>query len=297
MVNHIRPHLDGRLRQAGHVTRFAPSPTGYLHLGHVVNALYVWGVGRSVGARILLRIEDHDRIRCRPEYERAILEDLEWLGFRADDGHDPVLRQSDRGAVYADALARLRPVAHVFACACSRREVAGPRYAGRCRARNLPESGAGLRVQVDAGVERGDDLLLGPLVQEPAAQCGDLLIRDRDGHWTYQFAVTADDVSQQVTLVIRGADLADSTGRQLRLARWLGQASPPLYLHHPLLLGHDGAKLSKSRGDTGVRELRARGTAAADVIGMAAAAVGLLPRPMPIPAGEVPSLFSPQSGR
>lgn len=294
MVNDIRPTLDGRFRHPGHVTRFAPSPTGYLHLGHVVNAIYVWGVGRSLGARVLLRVEDHDRIRCRPDYERALLEDLDWLGFRADEGRHPVLRQSDRHAVYDAALAQLRRVGHVYACRCSRREIAGPRYAGRCRTLGLPESGAGLRVQFAPGVEHANDLLRGPLAQDPSAQCGDLLIRDRDGHWTYQFAVTADDVAQRVTLVIRGEDLEDSTGRQVRLGRWLGQPSPPTYLHHPLLRGPDGAKLSKSRGDVGIRELRSRGLEPAAVIGMAAAAVGLLPHPIPVPADDVPALFAPR---
>jgi glutamyl-tRNA synthetase/glutamyl-Q tRNA(Asp) synthetase len=293
MVDAIRPQLDAGLRGRGLVTRFAPSPTGYLHLGHVVNAIYVWGIGRTLGARILLRIEDHDRLRCRPEYEAALLEDLDWLGFHADEGRHPVSRQSDREAVYAAALARLREAASVYACGCSRRVIGGPRYAGTCRQRGLPEAGAGLRVHVAPGLERTLDLLLGSLDQDPSAQCGDLLIRDRDRHWTYQFAVVADDVAQHVTLVIRGADLAESSGRQRRLARWLGQTDSPVYVHHPLLRGPDGAKLSKSRGDTGIRELRARGLGPADAIGAAAAAVGLLPRPAPIRADQVPALFGP----
>src|SRR5215212_6661584 len=105
------------------VTRFAPSPTGYLHLGHVVNAIYVWGMARLRGGTVLLRVEDHDRLRCRPEYERALLEDLDWLGFVPDRGREPLVRQSDREDVYADALARLRQTDHVYACDCSRKTI------------------------------------------------------------------------------------------------------------------------------------------------------------------------------
>jgi glutamyl-tRNA synthetase/glutamyl-Q tRNA(Asp) synthetase len=124
-----------------------------------------------------------------------------------------------------------------------------------------------------------------------AGDSGDLLLRDRDGHWTYQFAVTVDDSRDAITLVIRGADLLSSTGRQLRLARMLGRTRPPVFLHHPLILKPSREKLSKSNGDTGVRELRAAGVAAADVIGRAAAAVGLLPAPRPIAADAVQELF------
>jgi hypothetical protein len=107
------------------VTRFAPSPTGYLHIGHVVNAIYVWRTAREAGGRVLLRIEDHDRVRCRPEYEVAILEDLEWLGFEPDEGVRPLLRQSDRAHLYEEALVRLGTTHHVYACDCSRKQIGG----------------------------------------------------------------------------------------------------------------------------------------------------------------------------
>jgi glutamyl-tRNA synthetase/glutamyl-Q tRNA(Asp) synthetase len=139
--------------------------------------------------------------------------------------------------------------------------------------------------------ERFTDLRLGALEQTPAQQCGDLLLRDRDGHWTYQFAAVVDDIFQGVTLVIRGEDLLSSTGRQIALARMLGRKTPPAFLHHPLIVKATGEKLSKASGDTGVRQLRASGLSAADVIGRAAAAVGLVERPRPIPAAEVASLF------
>ncbi len=112
------------------LTRYAPSPTGHLHLGHVVNAIYVWGLARAAGGRVLLRMEDHDRIRCRPEYEASILDDLAWLGFAPDEGLHPLVRQSDRNDVYRDALERLRRTHHVYACDCSRTRIAGEQYDG-----------------------------------------------------------------------------------------------------------------------------------------------------------------------
>jgi glutamyl-tRNA synthetase/glutamyl-Q tRNA(Asp) synthetase len=258
------------------VTRFAPSPTGYLHIGHVVNAIYVWRTAREAGGRVLLRIEDHDRVRCRPEYEVAILEDLEWLGFEPDEGVRPLLRQSDRAHLYEEALVRLRTTHHVYACDCSRKQIGGERYDGRCRERRLAdEHGRGVRVRIEPGSEIFEDLLLGAIEQTPADQCGDLLLRDRNGQWTYQFAATVDDMLQGVTHIIRGADLLSSTARQLRLARMLGRRDTPLYLHHPLVLKPNGEKLSKSAADTGVRELRRAGMSAADVIALATERAGL----------------------
>jgi glutamyl-Q tRNA(Asp) synthetase len=252
------------------ITRFAPSPTGYLHLGHVVNAIYVWGLARAGGGRVILRIEDHDRKRSRPAYEAALLEDLDWLGFVPDEGRHPPSRQSDRSAVYADALAALDRDGLVYACTCSRQQVGGKPYDGRCRERGLSRgAGAGLRVRLDG---------------EPS---GDLLIRDRDGHWTYQFAVTVDDLVQGITLVVRGQDLADSTSRQVALARRLGRTEPPVFVHHPLIVDICGRKLSKSAGDTGIRELRAAGLPPEAVIGRAAAAAGLIDSPVQISAANV----------
>jgi glutamyl/glutaminyl-tRNA synthetase len=279
------------------LTRFAPSPTGYLHLGHVVNAIYVWGVASLQSAEVLLRIEDHDRIRSRPEYERGLLEDLDWLGFVPDSGRVPLVRQSDRQDLYAAALERLRKAHHVYACDCSRKTVGGERYGGRCRDRGLAETpGRTLRVQMPPGVERFTDLRLGLLEQSPIDQCGDLAIKDRDGHWTYQFAVTADDMDQAVTLVVRGEDLLSSTGRQIALGRMLGRTRPPAFLHHPLIVTPAGEKLSKSAGDTGVRHLRDAGVSAAAVIGRAAAAVGLISEARPVDARDVAELVRGSGG-
>jgi glutamyl/glutaminyl-tRNA synthetase len=260
----------------GPVTRFAPAPTGWLHLGHVVNAIHVWGIARARGGRVILRLEDHDRTRCRVEYAEAILEDLDWLGF-VPDAVAP--RQSERGKRYAEALGVLQAAGLAYACDCSRRDIAmdapdrfgeETRYAGRCRTRGLSlDSTAARRVRMDEGVEEFVDGRLGPQRQSPAEQCGDVLVRDRLGNWTYQFAVAVDDLDQGVDLVIRGEDLISSTGRQIRLGRLLGRAAPLRFHHHALVRKEDGAKLSKSAGDTGVRELRRLGRSAEEVIGMA----------------------------
>jgi glutamyl-tRNA synthetase/glutamyl-Q tRNA(Asp) synthetase len=258
----------------------------------VVNAIYVWGLARAAHGSVLLRIEDHDRQRSRPEYEAAILEDIEWLGFAADEGRHPVLRQSDQPDAYARALARLRRTHHVYACACSRKTIGGELYDGRCRAAGLADGkGRGLRVALGTGDETFTDLRLGAVTQTPSRQCGDLLLRDREGQWTYQFCVTVDDHREDITHVIRGEDLLPSTGRQVALARMLGREQPPAFYHHPLIMNGAG-KLSKSRGDTGVRELRAAGVSPAEVIGRAAYAVGLTDHERPIAANEVSTLFA-----
>ena len=279
------------------VTRFAPAPTGFLHLGHVVNAIYVWGIARANGGRVLLRIEDHDRTRSRREYEEAILEDLNWLGFAADE---PAVRQSKRTTLYEAALEPLRAQDLVYACECSRSDIAAAsqpglelRYPGTCRSKHLPEGpGLGLRVRLAPSVERFDDLGRGPQEQRPSEESGDLLARDRDGNWTYQFAVTVDDHAQGVTHVIRGDDLLSSTGRQIQLARLLGRDVPPRFLHHALVMKSETRKLSKADRDTSVRDMRAGGRTAAGVIGRAATSVGLIEREHSISAGDVASLFA-----
>jgi len=273
-------------------TRFAPSPTGYLHLGHVVNAVFVWGLARATGGRVHFRLENHDRVRCRTPYETACLEDLAWLGFEPDTGLQPLDRQSDRHHRYTEALSTLDRQGLVYACECSRRVLGGERYDGRCRARGLERTaGRALRVRMEQGVASAVDLRHGDLAQRPSEQCGDLTVRDRDGHWTYQFAVTVDDLDQGIDLVIRGDDLLDSTGRQVALAGLLGRQAPPLFVHHALLFAASGEKLSKSAGDTGVRSLRAAGARPDEVIGRAAAAVGLAEPGTRVPASEVRVLF------
>jgi len=273
------------------ITRFAPAPTGYLHLGHVVNALHVWQAAHDRDGRVLLRIEDHDRQRSRPEYEAAILEDLAWLGFHHDGA---ITRQSERDAVYRKAIQPLIDRELVYGCSCTRAELAAGRreaglptgalaevgveicYRNTCRDRDIPlTDDVGWRLRVEPGTESFFDEMCGPQVQDPSAQCGDLLLRDRLGNWTYQFAVTVDDHLQQVTHVIRGLDLLASTGRQLRLARLLGRDKMPQFAHHGLVMRSATEKLSKSDGASGVRDLRAAGWTAEAVRDLARESVRL----------------------
>ena len=261
-------------------TRFAPAPTGVLHLGHVASAMYVWGIARAHGAQVLLRIEDHDAERCRPEYERAILDDLDWLGFAPDIL--PVTRQSDRQHHYARVADELRQRGLIYGCTCSRQQIAeiSPadsdgerRYPGTCRTRGIslagsedpasgqsedPASGNGVawRLRMDPGEESFTDLLVGPQTQDPSTQCGDLVIKDRLGNWTYQFVASVDDFLQDIDLIVRGQDLLASTGRQIRVARLVGRERPATFAHHPLVMKTPAQKLSKSDRDTGTRDWR-----------------------------------------
>lgn len=297
------PPIDLSRIPARPVTRFAPSPTGFLHLGHVANAVWTWGLAQATGGRVLLRIEDHDRGRCRPEYERAIVEDLEWLGL-VPGGERRVLRQSDQERAYGRAVLHLGRQTPVYACQCSRADIAEQmradgmetwdelRYPGTCRALRLsPAEGRGVRVTLGEEAVEFDDLRLGPQRQTPAQQCGDLLLRDSQGNWTYQLCVAVDDSRQGVSLVIRGEDLLASTGRQIMLGTRLGRKVPPLFLHHPLITEPSGQKLSKRDSAAGVRELRAAGQSPETVLGQAAYRTGLIPQPRRLSAAELGSLF------
>ena len=275
-----------RLDVPARLTRFAPAPTGYLHLGHVANAIWTWALARRSGADVLLRIEDHDRQRCRPEYDAALLEDLEWLGFRADLG--PV-RQTDADAqiAYETSLALLRTAGLAYGCDCTRstfarwagehgRAWSGPGCPGTCRERGV--TGPVLRVALGGGSETWTDRLAGQREGEVAPN-GDLPARDRHGNWSYGFCVVVDDLRQGVDLVVRGEDLLDATAAHIRLGQRLGRATPPAFAHHPLVRRPDGSKLSKSAGDTGVRELRQSGGSPDDVIALAAQMTGFFEQP------------------
>jgi glutamyl-Q tRNA(Asp) synthetase len=269
------------------VTRFAPSPTGYLHLGHAHSALVGWHKARAETGRFLLRIEDIDPARCRPEFEAAILEDLGWLGLTWEQ---PVRRQSDHLADYQAALDRLRALGVLYPCFCSRKDIAaavsaphgpeGPIYPGTCRA--LPAEMA------QARQERGDPYALrldvakaraltGPLsfqdqragtVEARPDTLGDVVLARRDAPASYHLCVTVDDHLQGVTLVTRGVDLFHATHIH-RLLQAILDLNVPTYLHHVLLTNAAGERLSKRDGAVAIRALRQAGRSAAEVRALA----------------------------
>jgi glutamyl-Q tRNA(Asp) synthetase len=297
-------------RGTGPTTRFAPAPTGRLHLGHLANAIYVWGLARRTRGRVLLRLEDHDRQRCRPEYEAALLDDLDRLGIAADEPKTDDLRagrssfrQSDNEAAYESALQQLAAVTDVYACDCSRstfaawaerhaRVWAGAGCPGGCRSRGLePGAGVSVRAALGAGDEAWNDVLLG-VQSGPVVGEGDLLVRDRNGNWTYALCVVVDDLRHGVDLVVRGEDLLEATPAQLRLGRLLGRAVAPAFAHHPLVRRADGSKLSKADGATSIVELLDGGRSAASLVGDVAARLGLLRQERPLTFDEATALLA-----
>lgn len=233
-----------------HRGRFAPSPTGPLHFGSLVAAVGSYVDARAKGGEWLLRMEDVDEPRAVSGAADGILRTLERLGFSWDG---EVVHQSRRKAHYRAAFERLRLDASVFACACTRREVTdsglapdgAPRYPGTCR-NGLPpgREARAWRLKVEPGRVCFDDALQGRICQDLAAEVGDFVVLRADGYFAYQLAVVVDDAEQGVTHVVRGADLLDSTPRQIRLQQLLGVAQPN-YLHLPAAVNAAGEKLSK----------------------------------------------------
>jgi len=281
------------------VTRFAPSPTGDLHLGGAWTALASWVWARREGGAALLRIEDLDRPRVVPGAESRILEDLAWLGLRWDE---PALRQSERDEAYDQAIARLSAVGLVYPCDCSRAEIAraasAPHageeghetvYPGTCRELD-PERPMkrppSLRFRVPDEEIAYVDGIAGHFAQHLSHDVGDFVLKRGDGVFAYQLAVVVDDLATKVTHVVRGADLMASTPRQIALARALG-AVPPAYAHVPLVVGRDGARLEKRTRGVTLRELRAAGVGPERVVGELAYGLGLAPTPAPAPAGSI----------
>ncbi len=232
------------------VGRLAPTPSGHLHLGNVTAFAAAWLSVRSAGGRLLLRMEDIDTVRARAYVEDGIREDLRWLGLSWDA---EVPRQSVRD--YRLAIEALRP--HTYRCTCTRAQIkaAGGRYPGTCRDAGHVEGA--LRLRLPDGPVHFVDRRFGPRDVDPNLFGDPVLVRS-DGLVSYNLAVVADDLTDGVTEVVRGADLLDFTAVQLHLWRWLGEREPT-WLHAPLVLGPDGAKLSKSHGSTEVRALREAG--------------------------------------
>lgn len=277
--------------------RLAPSPTGALHLGNARSFLLAWLDLRSRGGEVLLRIEDLDGPRVKGGAEAAAIEDLRWLGLDWDGA--PV-RQSERGELYAAALARLAAQGLAYPCSCTRRDVElaasaphlgdeGPLYPGTCRGRwtsaaaaeqatgrppcwrlRVPEPGAA------AGQIAFTDRVRGPVRADAGADFGDFVISKSSGSAAYQLAVVVDDARQGVTEILRGDDLLLSAARQLLLYRAL-ELPPPSFAHVPLIVGVDGLRLAKRHGDTSLRQFRAEGCRPEQVVGWLASVSGLRP--------------------
>ncbi|MEX1147457.1 MAG: tRNA glutamyl-Q(34) synthetase GluQRS [Sphingomonadales bacterium] len=260
------------------ITRFAPSPTGRLHIGHAYSALVAHDAARQAGGRFLIRIEDIDTTRCRPEFEAAILDDLAWLGL---EWEKPVRRQSEHMDDYAAALDRLGAQGLLYPCFCTRREIAasttaphgpeGPVYPGTCRGMAASERHSrmdngdayALRLNMDAALARAPrpilwhDRAAGPVTATPEL-FGDVVLARKETPTSYHLAVTVDDALQGITLVTRGHDLFDATHIH-RLLQVLLDLPMPDYHHHPLLVDETGRRLAKRDRDATLAEMRARG--------------------------------------
>lgn len=266
------------------ILRFAPSPNGLLHLGHAYSALFTDFWARRLGGTFLLRLEDTDPTRCRPEFAEAIEEDLHWLGL---DWPEPVMVQSARMPVYQTAADRLRARNLLYPCDCTRQEIAArssgadpdgaPLYDGRCR-RHGPAGGDGRQVQWRLDMSAATALtgllsfsvagptpLVRPQVRFARPELwGDVVIQRKEAPTSYHLSVVVDDAAQAITHVTRGRDMEPSTDVHVLLQMLLGLGQP-LYTFHKLILGEDGRKLSKSKGSPTLRSLREDGWTAEDV--------------------------------
>ena len=286
--------------------RYAPSPSGRMHLGNLMCCLLAWLSAKSKGGQVLLRIEDLDTMRCPRVYADAIVDDLAWLGLAAD-GPTPTVYQSERSEIYQQYYDVLLKKGLVYPCFCSRSQLhaaSAPHrsdgqvvYAGPCRglsdaeiARRSLTRAPAFRVQVPDEEIAFTDGHLGRYAENLARDCGDFYLRRADGVFAYQLAVVVDDALMGVTEVVRGSDLMSSTPRQLWLYRELGLTAPQFY-HLPLLLAPDGRRLSKRDGDQSLENLRARYTPQ-EIIGKLAYVCGLQDTPAPASPQELVPGFS-----
>lgn len=278
--------------------RLAPSPTGALHLGNARTFLLAWLSLRRQRGRVVLRIEDLDGPRVKPESVRGVIEDLQWLGLDWDEGPDvggafgPYV-QTQRLASYEQILARLRADQLVYPCVCTRSDIQraasaphpgeeGPRYPGTCRGRfaSAEEAAAvsgrapAWRFRVPLGTTEFVDGFHGPVTMNVDQQVGDFVVWKGSGTPAYQLAVVADDLAMEITEVVRGDDLLASTPRQQMLYTALGR-SPPATWHVPLVVGQDGLRLAKRHGDTRIATFREQGISAERLVGLLAAWSGL----------------------
>ena len=227
--------------------RFAPSPTGPLHLGSLVSALGSWADAKHHNGSWIVRIEDIDPARESPEAAEQIIESLREHHLHSDN---ELVYQHDRSALYDKALDHLRQQQQLFACTCTRKQLRALHssvYPGTCRNLKHPEEDKALRVTVKSGSTRFTDIVYGLIVEEVSSAVGDFIVRRRGPLYAYQLAVVVDDAEQNISHVVRGADLLDNTARQIALQNLL-KLPTPQYLHLPLVLQDDGRKLSKQTG-------------------------------------------------
>lgn len=284
--------------------RFAPSPSGRMHLGNLWSCLLAWLAARSQGGRMVLRLEDLDPDRCTQAWCDQVMRDLEWLGLDWDN--EPVY-QSRRTEAYRAAFTQLEERGLIYPCYCTRAErlaASAPHrsdgvaiYDGRCRRLSSQEREElsrtrrpAWRVEVPEETVSFVDQIQGPFSQNLARDCGDFILRRSDGVYAYQLAVVVDDAAMGVTQVVRGSDLLDSTPRQLWLQEELGLPHPE-YGHVPLLLAPDGRRLAKRDRDQELGELQSRCTAP-ELVGRLAHLAGLIPEPVPITPAELLPQFS-----
>ncbi|WP_034638230.1 tRNA glutamyl-Q(34) synthetase GluQRS [Desulfovibrio cuneatus] len=292
--------------------RLAPSPTGNLHLGNAWAFLLAWLFARQAGGTLVLRMEDIDPARSRPEFVQGILHDLAWLGLDWDEGPDnggpyAPYTQSQRLARYAAALEALAAQGHTYPCYCTRKELRslagaphagelGPPYPGLCRglspAACLAHEAAGRRAAVRVAIPPQyatmafEDGILGPQEFSLHEEGGDFAVRRSDGVYAYQLAVVVDDLAMNITQVVRGSDLLSSTPRQMLLAHLLG-GHPPAYLHVPLLVNEAGERLAKRHDSLALCALREAGACPRAVVGWLAFWGGLVERPTPMAPQEL----------
>lgn len=292
--------------------RYAPSPTGQLHLGNARTALLAYWHTREQGGTFVMRVEDLDAQRSRPEFVQANLGELRWLGLGWDEGPDvsgpygPYL-QSERFGLYERALETLAAAGYLFECYLSRKDLQGvasaPHGAGaiygaaqrrlneRVGARRQHEGRSpSLRFQVVPQTLHLCDEVLGNVTLNPAEATGDFVVRRADGAWAYQLAVVVDDIAMNMTHVLRGDDLLASTGAQLLLYRALG-AEPPAFAHVPLLLDTDGTRLAKRKGSLTLSALRKAGVRPERVVGLLAFTLGLVEEPLEALASDFTGTF------
>lgn len=281
--------------------RFAPSPTGRMHLGNVFSALLSWLSAKSKGGKWLLRIEDIDPQRSHREYAQLIMDDLHWLGLEWDEGP---YWQSERGNIYEHYLSILEDMHLTYPCYCTRADILATQaphesdgrvvYKGTCRNLdpNLRHGPAATRMRVPdqgKGIVEFTDGHYGTHSVDLTTQCGDFIIRRKDGAWAYQLAVVVDDALMGVTEVVRGRDLLLSSPQQIYLAQTLG-FTPPQFIHLPLLCNKAGQRLSKRDNSLSMAELREH-FSAEQIIGKLAAAAGLIAEDIPIKAQELMTNF------